>query len=258
MSGRLDETRDIVRSADEQSALIHREIFQLGALIVIAVAAFFLTRAVAASNREMSLRDAAEWFRRGQQAIQRGHIDEAIESLRRAAIRDLATSGDKEYVLALARALALKHDDDGARGVLLTLRDSEPDDRDINLQLARLETQLTRELVDLVLSRDPLAIRIGSAERRRRLTTDVAYVYERLHSCVEKGAGNKDLAALESEVKSFQAALTPRQTVDQDTVEAGVDLIDRVERGTATGCGPATTLDQSLALIGRRHAAEAR
>lgn len=251
----MDETRDIVRSADEQSALIHREIFQLGALIVIAVAAFFLTRAVAASNREMSLRDAAEWFRRGQQAIQRGHIDEAIESLRRAAIRD---RGDKEYVLALARALALKHDDDGARSVLLTLRDSEPDDRDINLQLARLETQLTPKLVALVLSRDPLAIRIGPAERRRRLTTDVAYVYERLHSCVEKGAGNKDLAALESEVKSFQAALTPRQTVDQDTVEAGVDLIDRVERGTATGCGPATTLDQSLALIGRRHAAEAR
>ena len=255
MSGRLDETRDIVRSADEQSALIHREIFQLGALIVIAVAAFFLTRAVAASNREMSLRDAAEWFRRGQQAIQQGHIDEAIESLRRAAIRD---RGDKVYVLALARALALKHDDEGARGVLMTLRDSEPDDRDINLQLARLETQLTRELVDLVLSRDPLAIRIGSAERRRRLTTDVAYVYERLHSCVEKGGGNTDLSSLESEVKNFQAALTPRQTVDQDTVEAGVDLIDRVERGTATRCGPATMLVQSLALIGRRHAAEAR
>ena len=120
------------------------------------------------------------------------------------------------------------------------------------------ETELTRELVDLVLSRDPLAVRIGSAERRRRLTTDVAYVYERLRSCVEKGAGNKDLASLESEVKSFQAALTPRQAVDQDTVEAGVDLIDRVERGTVTVCGPATTLDQSLALIGRRHAAEAR
>src|SRR4029077_17960928 len=121
----------------------------------------------------------------------------------------------------LARALALKHDDEGARGVLMTLRDSEPDDRDINLQLARLETQLTRELVDLVRSRYPLAIRIGSAERRRRLTTDVAYVYERLHSCVENGGGKTDLSSLESEVKNFQAALTPRQTVDQDTVEAG-------------------------------------
>ena len=199
--GRLDETRDIVRSADEQSALIHREIFQLGALIVIAVAAFFLTRAVAASNREMSLRDAAEWFRRGQQAIQRGHIDEAIESLRRAAIRD---RGDKEYVLALARALALKHDDDGARSVLLTLRDSEPDDRDINLQLARLETQLTPKLVALVLSRasarDPHRLRRAPAPPYRLTSPMSTSAFTRAS---RKAHGNKDLAALESEVEKL-------------------------------------------------------
>ena len=56
----------------ERAALIHREIFQLGVLILVAIAAFLLTRAVAASNRDMSLRDAAEWYRRGQQAIDGG------------------------------------------------------------------------------------------------------------------------------------------------------------------------------------------
>ena len=119
----------------ERAALIHREIFQLSALILAVIAAFVLTRAVAASNREMSLRDAAEWYRRGQQAIDAGRVDDAIDALRRATVRD---RNDKRYVLALAQALALKRDDDAARSVLLTLRESAPEDPDINLQLARL------------------------------------------------------------------------------------------------------------------------
>ena len=119
----------------ERTALIHREIVQLSVLIFAAIAAFWLTRAVAASNRDMSLRDAAEWYRRGQQAIETGRVDDAIDSLRRATVRD---RHDKRYVLALARALALKRDDEAARNALLTLRESSPEDPDINLQLARL------------------------------------------------------------------------------------------------------------------------
>ena len=119
----------------ERTALIHREIFQLTVLILVAIGAFLLTRAVAASNREMSLRDAAEWYRQGQQAIEAGRVDDAIDSLRRATVRNRS---DTRYVLALARALALKGDDDAARSVLLTLRESTPEDPDINLQLARL------------------------------------------------------------------------------------------------------------------------
>ena len=119
----------------ERSALIHREILQVGVLLIVAVAAFFVTRAVAASNRDMSLRDAAEWYRRGQQQIEAGELDDAIDSFRRATVRD---RDEKRYVLALAQALALKRDDDAARGVLLTLRESAPEDPDINLQLARL------------------------------------------------------------------------------------------------------------------------
>ncbi len=378
------EPLDVVNENEERSALIHREIFQLGALIVLAVAAFLVTRAVAASNREMSVRDAAEWFRRGQQEIQSGQLDQAIDSLRRATVRDR----DKRYELALAQALALNHDDDGARVVLLTLRESEPEDRDINLQLARLasaqqdvteairfyhnalyapwpveqagarrgvrlelvrlllthgqpsravsellalssdmpdETALhlevaqlfvtanddahaleqfqralvlapdnraaiagagtaafrqgdyalarsyfrrlpddagdartTRELVDLVLSRDPLATRIGSAVRRQRLVADISYVHQRLQSCIERGNSSADSAAMASEVGSFETQLSSPGAVEQDTVEAGVDLFERVGQEIAARCGPATALDQALVLIGRRHQAEAK
>src|SRR3954469_14292470 len=120
---------------DERAALVHPEVFRLCALIALAVAAFFVTRAVADSNRDMVVRDGAEWFRRGEQAMQAGRLDEAIASLRHATVRNRA---NKQYVLQLARALALDHDEDGARSVLLALREADPEDRDVNLQLARL------------------------------------------------------------------------------------------------------------------------
>src|SRR5580704_13841342 len=117
-------TDELAGETAARSALIHRETLQLTTLIVLAIAAFLLTRAVAASNHGMNIHDAGEWFRRGQQAIAAGRVDEAIDDLRRATVRDRE---DKRYVLALAQALALKRDDDGARSVLLTLRESEPE-----------------------------------------------------------------------------------------------------------------------------------
>ena len=111
----------------ERAALIHREFLQLGVLILVAVAVFFVTRAVATSNRDTNLRDAAEWYRRGQQQLEAGAIDDATDSFRRATVRN---RNDKRYVLALARALALNQDDDAARTVLLTLRESSPEDPD--------------------------------------------------------------------------------------------------------------------------------
>ena len=49
----------------------------------------------------------------------------------------------------------------------------------------------TRELVDLVLSSDPLAARIGSSERRRRLVDNFSYAEQRLSSCVEQRTGGQ-------------------------------------------------------------------
>src|SRR3954454_15193592 len=78
----------VPNDTDSRSALIHREMIQLVLLIVVAVAAFVVTRAVAASNRDMSVRDAAEWFERGQRDLAAGHLDEAVEALRRATVRN--------------------------------------------------------------------------------------------------------------------------------------------------------------------------
>ena len=355
------------------------------ALMALAIAAFVVTRAIAISNREMTLRDAAEWFRRGQLAMETGHPDEAIDSLRRANVRD---RGDKRYVLTLAQALALKHDQEGARSILMTQRESEPEDRDINLQLARLaaarqdvtealrfyhnalyapwpnemvgarravrielarfllshrqagravaellalgadmpdelplhlemaqlfadagdqthaleqfqralrqdpgnraaivgagraafnagdyararsllrrlppdagDARGIRELADLVLSNDPLATRIGSTERRQRLMADVGYVDQRIEACNEKGNRSEASAALATEARAFKAQLAKLRGLEQDTVEEGVDLIERLEAEITQRCGPPTALDQALALIGRQHRVDSR
>jgi tetratricopeptide (TPR) repeat protein len=359
------------RDTAERAALIHREVFQLVALILAAVGAFLITRAVAATNREMTLRDAAEWYRRGQQAIDAGRVDEAIDSLSRATIRD---RNDKRYLLALAHALTLKRDDEAARAVLLALarlaatrqdvtealrfyhnalyaplpavqaderrrvrlelvqvlltRDQPsralsellalssdlPDDAATRLEVGQLfaragdqthaleqfqralrrtpddqpavaaagqaafqlgnyalartylrrippgtgDIDRTRDVVNLVLSRDPLATRIRSAERRQRLVANFAFAQQRLDTCFESRKPGDDVAALQNEAKAFRGRLAKSAVLEQDMVEAGVDLIERLEQEIARHCAPPTALDQALALIGRAHGADVK
>jgi Flp pilus assembly protein TadD len=372
---------------DEQvAAFIHREIYQLVLLAIVAIAAFVLTRAVAASNRGMSLRDAAEWYRRGESANATGDLDAAVDAFRRATVKN---RNNKPYELALAGALMRTHDDDGARSVLLALRETAPEDPDVNLELARLaagshdvtsalrfyhnalyapwpseqadarrqvrfelitfllthdqspraisellavstdlpddlglrlqtarlfaqvgdaghaldqfqqalrlapgnpqalggaglsafalgnyglarsylhqvadgpqDVVTTREVVDAVLSNDPLANRLGATERRRRLAANFTYAQDRLASCLEQYGAlpTGDGPALLSEVQAFEPRLMP-SVLEQDVVEMGADLVDRIERLVVQRCGMPTTLDRALVLIGRQHGGEAR
>jgi tetratricopeptide (TPR) repeat protein len=118
-----------------------------------------------------------------------------------------------------------------------------------------------REVTDLVLSRDPLANRIGSMERRRRLTSDLTYARERLAACpmadVRTGA-NGDESALQEEAGQFEDQLRRSRLLEQDTIEAGVDLVYRLARRIAQACAPPTAIDRALLLIGREHGGEAR
>ena len=374
-------------SAPEASArLIHRDILRLGALVIVAVAAFVGTRAVALNNRQMSARDAAEWYARGERQLASGAVQPAIVSLRRATAKQ---RGNTRYVLELARALALGGHDAAARAALLEVRESQPDDADVNLQLARLaakrhevdeasryyhnalyapstadRSDARRELrlelaqflldshekgralselmalaadlpesaswhlkvgqlwsdagedwralsqyeealridpengqaragageaafrlgdyaraqrylrhvrsddptllntatvVDLILSSDPLAARIGRTERRRRMSADFAYARERFSACAvaptdEKASGS----ALAGEVDQFASELAAPQPMDADTIEAGVDLVYRLEQEVVQRCPPPAPKDRALLLIGRRHGAAER
>jgi Tfp pilus assembly protein PilF len=120
---------------DRRAALIHREVVQLIQLGAIAVLAFFMTRALAASNRATALRDGAVWYERGTMFLGQGDLDSAVAAFRRASAAD---PGQAKYALAAADALAREHQNDAARVVLLKLRETMPASRAVNLQLARL------------------------------------------------------------------------------------------------------------------------
>jgi tetratricopeptide (TPR) repeat protein len=118
--------------------LVHREVVLLLVLGGAAVAAFLLTRTVAAGNERIRLADAAAWYGIGQQALSSGRTEDGIDALRRAANKD---RGNRGYRLALARALAASRQDDAATQVLVGLRDATPEDADVNTELARLEAR---------------------------------------------------------------------------------------------------------------------
>ena len=128
-------------------AVVHRDITLLVALALLTAIGFAGTQWVAASNREMHRDDAVQWFERAQHALDEGRIPDAVAALRRATAED---PDDGEYRLALASALAQVGISGEARQILLTLRESQPEDPDINLRLARLEVANDSGLNDTI------------------------------------------------------------------------------------------------------------
>jgi hypothetical protein len=102
-----------------------------------------------------------------------------------------------------------------------------------------------------------LAARLGSIERRRRLTSDLSYVQQRLAACEpqpSQARSTGDPAALRQQFDDLAEQLAAPGPLEQDTIEIGVDLIARVASYAAEACGPGTSTDQAMILIGRQHA----
>jgi tetratricopeptide (TPR) repeat protein len=367
-----------------ESRFIHREIVALVLLIAVVVVGFFLTKTAAGANRRLHLSDAATWYDRGERALSSGRADQAVTALRRAT----ALGPDRQdYRLALSSALAASGEDDGARQVLLAIRQTRPEDPEINLRLARLAARgddlpgavryyqhalyglwsgeqndarrqvrveliqyllahneraralsellvlsanlpdsvalqseagwlylragepargrehfaralqrepdnglalagageaafyagdyaaalryfrtaasssrvdELREIAAQVLDRDPLRPALSPGERHARLVFALRHVLARVDACLatanDAGRDRSQLQSGASEAHAFDPALeakTRRQA--PDVLERGVNLIDRVEEQTTTVCGPSSSLDRALLVIGRRH-----
>ncbi len=155
-----------------ESRFVHQETIKLVVLCLVAAAAFLLTRVIAANNREMTLRDGTEWYARGQQQLQRGDLSAAVDSFRKASVRNRTS---KQYVLALADALARDRQYEAARRALLSLRESAAENPDINLQLARLAAQQQDVTETLRYYHDTLYAPWGpeQADARRRVRLEL-------------------------------------------------------------------------------------
>jgi tetratricopeptide (TPR) repeat protein len=121
-----------------ESTFVHREIVVLVVLSTLVAVGFVLTRAAAGANRAHRLRDAAAWYDAGERYLAGGQPEPAIRALRRATAID---RDSRTYRLALAGGLAADRQDDAARQVLLGVRESSPEDPEVNVRLARLEAR---------------------------------------------------------------------------------------------------------------------
>lgn len=122
---------------DEEATyrVLNREILLLIALAVGAIGVFAFTKSMAAREQQMDARIAALSYEEGQRQFSSGQIEKAIDSFRKATTDALR---DRTYALALANALAAGNHDAEAQQTLLRLREGDPEDAEINSQLARL------------------------------------------------------------------------------------------------------------------------
>ena len=107
------------------------------------------------------------WYRQGQQEQEAGDMDAAIESFRKATTNDL---DNQDYRLALGRALASQGSEKEALGTLLQLRQSAPENGELNLEVARLtaDTGNIREATRFYHSALYGVWPIEQADKRRR------------------------------------------------------------------------------------------
>jgi predicted Zn-dependent protease len=120
---------------EERFRIQNREILLLVALSMCAIGVFAFTRSMARKEQQLEARIAAIWYSEGEHELAAGEIEKAIESLRTATAN---ARDNRTYALALANALAAGNHTAEAQQALLRLRESDPENAEINLYLARL------------------------------------------------------------------------------------------------------------------------
>ena len=118
------------------SSAVRREFLLLVVLVAAGGVGFLGTRALADSNAALRRQDSVAWLARGRQALDAGDVPGALIALRRAAHIDRA---NREVSLSLATALSRAGQASDAAAVLEVLKEADPGDAQVNIELARLE-----------------------------------------------------------------------------------------------------------------------
>jgi tetratricopeptide (TPR) repeat protein len=116
-------------------ALVQREILIVLVLCAVSTGVYAATRGLADWMHRTNVARAADWFARGGALAASGDYAAAAHWMRKAVNADRNSLG---YALALARTLAEAGRRDEAQRILEQLRESHPDNVEINYRLARL------------------------------------------------------------------------------------------------------------------------
>jgi tetratricopeptide (TPR) repeat protein len=115
------------------------------------------------------------------------------------------------------------------------------------------------ETAKLVLARDPLAPRLGTEERVRRLTDDLGFALDELQSCITTRQGDQNslvtLVPLFDELtEGLKNEFQPKELrSDPEGFRTGLNLIQRTEASTGQICGESSVVHTALRLIGKKN-----
>jgi tetratricopeptide (TPR) repeat protein len=177
-------------------------------------------------------------------------------------------AGDSEHALEqFAQALRINNKDpdalNGAGRATFNLGDYINASRYLQSAVvngSKSETTLTLfELTKLILSHDPLAAKLGTEERIRRISENLNFASGELQSCIDKNQGDEAvsamLAPLEAEVEEgMQGPFQAKELrADPEGFRTGLNLIQRIETATGQICGASSNMDKALLFIGKKH-----
>ena len=114
-----------------------------------------------------------------------------------------------------------------------------------------------RTVAKLVIAGDPLAPRLSTAERRKRLSSALNEGRQHLDACIAAAPipAREALTSLRSEAVMFASAIAASGRDTSDDAERGMQMVLRLEQ--AGGCEvPSSPLDRALVLIAHEHGAE--
>jgi tetratricopeptide (TPR) repeat protein len=103
-----------------------------------------------------------------------------------------------------------------------------------------------------ILSRDPLASRLSSAERRRRVLRNISYLEERWVACTPEP--RPSTPGYPPALVRLRAAARPAAMGrDSEALEAAVESLDRLRQQIEQRCNSRTAVDRALGIIARAH-----
>lgn len=115
------------------------------------------------------------------------------------------------------------------------------------------------ETAKFVLSRDPLAPRLGTEERVRRLTDDLTFVSDELQSCIiNRQDDERSLVVLKPLLTELTDGLETQfqpdgLRADPEGFRTGLNLIQRSETATSQICRESSAFHNALMLIGKKY-----
>jgi tetratricopeptide (TPR) repeat protein len=115
------------------------------------------------------------------------------------------------------------------------------------------------ETAKLVLAQDPLAPKLGTEERVRRLTDDLSFAFDELLSCITARQGDQNsLVTLQPLLVELTDGLKneyqPKELRnDPEGFRTGLNLLQRAEAATGQICSESSPVHNALRLIGKKN-----